>query len=98
MGRQLTGQGLDVLELVRALVGLEDDGALGVTVGKGELERLALLRVERGVGELGLGGGNGGQGQGGERVLHFEIGYFLKVGSTIGNEELAFRAWWTLRK
>lgn len=69
----LTGQNLDVLE-VGALAGLQSDGAAVRAARVLEGEGLALLDLELGVEELGLGESNGNEGRdSSDGVLHLDL-------------------------
>lgn len=70
--KPLTGQDLDVLGVGRGAV-LESNGAAALAVAELEGEALALLDLEVGVQDFGLGGhGNGGQSRENDGVLHCE--------------------------
>lgn len=69
---QLTGKGLDVLQVV-ASTSLQLNGAARRAAGEGEGEGLANLNLERNVGERGLGQSSGSKGRdSSDRVLHLE--------------------------
>lgn len=70
--KPLTGQDLDILGVGRGAV-LESNGAAALAVAELEGEALALLDLEVGVQDFGLGGhGNGGQSRENDGVLHCE--------------------------